>query len=79
MVRKDGAEARKKRIQLIGVFIQRKLFEDKEIFLSKNVAALQYEYGLTKLKIMEYLGILEAIGQFVIDEENDKIRKITES
>ena len=41
------------------------------------LAALQYDTGLTEDKLLEYLKILEKIGQFELDLENDKIKKIS--
>lgn len=78
MVRRDGAAIRKERIQEIARFIQRSLCNHGGISLSKTIASLEYEFGLTKEKIMEYLSILEALGQFVLDKEHDKIRKVSE-
>ena len=79
MVRKDGAEARKERIEQIARKIMAKLNKEKEISLSKEIAEIQYEFGLTKEKIMEYLEILEKLARFVLDKDNGKIRNITES
>jgi hypothetical protein len=78
MVRRDGAEVRKERIQEIAQFIHRLLHEQEEIYLSKTLAALQYKFGLTKDKIKEYLEILESIEQFIIEREADKIKKTTD-
>jgi hypothetical protein len=79
VVRKDGAEARKERIEQIARKIMAKLNKEKEISLSKEIAEIQYEFGLTKEKIMEYLEILEKLARFVLDKDNGKIRNITES
>lgn len=73
MVRKDGAEARKQRIQEIAQTIHRSLNPVGAISLSKTIAALQYETGLTKERITEYLRILEKLDHFTLDVENDKI------
>lgn len=78
MVRRDGAEVRKERIQEIARLIHRSLHNHGEISLSKTFATLQYEFGLTKDKIQEYLEILEGLGQFLIEKEEDKIKKITD-
>lgn len=78
MVRRDGAEVRKERIQEIARSIQSSLHKHSDISLSKTLATLQYQFGLKKDKLMEYLGILEDLGQFIIDNEGDKIRKISE-
>jgi len=79
MVRRDGAEVRKERIQEIARVIQRSLQNHGELSLSKTVALLQYEFGLTKEKLLEYLGVLEGLGQFVIEKEHDRIRRISEA
>ncbi len=78
MVRRDGAEVRKERIQEIARLIHRSLHNHGEISLSKTLATLQYEFGLTKDKIQEYLEILEGLGQFLIEKEEDMIKKITD-
>lgn len=75
MVRRNGAEARKERLQLIARLIQSQLHKEGEISLPKTIAELQYESGLTEEKILEYLRILEDLGQFVVDEELGKIAK----
>jgi hypothetical protein len=78
MVRRDGAEVRKERIQEIARLIHRSLHKNGEISFSKTLATLQYEFGLTRDKLQEYIEILEGLGQFVIDKEQDKIKKITD-
>ncbi len=81
MVKKDGAETRKIRISQIAKDLQARFHEKKnnghkeELKLTKFVAFQQYETGLTKSKIVEYLRIIETMGQCEIDLENDKIRK----
>lgn len=78
MVRRDGAEIRRERIQEIARLIQSLLQKHPEISLSKTLATLQYQFGLKKDKLMEYFGILEDLGQFTLDNERDKIQKISE-
>ena len=78
MVRRDGAEVRKERIQEIARLIHRLLHKNGEISLSKTLATLQYEFGLTRDKLQDYLAILEGLGQFLIEKEQDKIKKITD-
>jgi predicted solute-binding protein len=75
MVGRDGAEARKERLQRIARTIQAALHKEGEIPLSKTIAALQYEMGLTREKLQEYLEVLRDLGQFVMDFEQDKIKK----
>ena len=76
MVRRDGAEIRKERIQDIARNIQRLLVNHKELQLSKVLAGFQYEYGLTKERLSEYFEVLEGLGHFAIDKEHDKITKL---
>jgi len=76
MVRRDGAEIRRERMQEIARLIQRLLLNHGELSLSKTLATLQYDFGLTKEKLMEYFGILEGLGQFSLDIAGDKIKKV---
>ena len=76
MVRYDGAEARKHRIEEIARKILSSLQKDGQLSLSKTVAEIQYDQGLTKEKIMEYLEILDQLDRFVLDKDNDKIKKV---
>jgi len=78
MVRRDGAEVRKERIQEIARIVHRSLHRNGEISFSKTLASLQYEFGLTRGKLQDYLAILEGLGQFLIEKEEDKIKKITD-
>lgn len=78
MVRMDGAEARKERIEKIARSIQAALFASGEIGaipLTKTVAKFSIETGLTEEKVMGYLVLLENTDQFTIDRENDKIAR----
>ena len=81
MVKKDGAETRRERISQIARDLQAEFYEKKkngnkeEIVLSKFVAFEMYTTGLSKSKVMEYLGIIEEMGQCEIDPVNDKIKK----
>ena len=77
MVRKDGAEARKERIQKVAKFILASLEANNgKIPLGKAVAKIAIDMGLTTERIMEYLTILENADYFVLDIEGDKIKKI---
>jgi len=78
MVRRDGAEVRKERIAEIGRFVHKGLSKSEELSLSKTVALLQYQFGLTKDKLQEYLTILEDLGHFALDNEKDRICKANE-
>jgi hypothetical protein len=54
MVRRDGAEVRKERIQEIARLIHRSLHTHGELSLSKTLATIQYEFGLTRDKIQGF-------------------------
>ena len=74
MVRKDGAAIRKERIQEIARKIHSLLHQHGELSLSKTVSGLEYEFGLTKDKTMEYLHVLENLDHFILDIKGDKIK-----
>ena len=78
MVRRDGAEVRRDRIQRIAQYIHKELHKSKNgsILLDKTIAILMLEHGLTKVKLMEYLEICQDAGYFEIDVENNQIKKI---
>lgn len=78
MVRGNGAESRRERLQKIARFIQRALHAQKELSISGVLTQIQYDYGLTESKVMEYLRLLEKLGQFVLAEKEDKIKKTVE-
>jgi len=79
MVRRDGAEIRKERIQEVIRKIVALLHNHKEIELDSTVAVLEYETGLRPEKIMEYLKIGDRLKRFELDIDRDKIRKIKEA
>jgi hypothetical protein len=79
MVRMDGAEARKERIAQIKKMIQARLNENKNvgyIQLKRTVAEIMIDTGLTKIKVMEYLQLLNDPGEFEINEAEDKITRL---
>ena len=79
MVGRDGAATRKERLKEIARYIQSALYAAKgEISFSKTVAYFQYEMGLTEVKIQEYFEVLKNLGQFVLDFEHDKIKRVNE-
>jgi hypothetical protein len=76
MVKRDGAELRKERMQTIARSIQKSLtVNNGELTLSKTVLILSYDIGLSIPRVNEYLDILQGLGQFTIDREHDKIMK----
>jgi hypothetical protein len=78
MVRRDGAEVRKARIQEIARLIQRELYNHGEISLFKTVKTFAYNFGLTEQRIMEYVEIIECLGQFTLDKEHNSIKRVSE-
>jgi hypothetical protein len=75
MVRRDGAEVKRERLEEIAREIQRLLFNEGQICFSRCVNALIYKHGLKKERAIEYLEILEGLDKFVIDKEHDIIKK----
>jgi predicted DsbA family dithiol-disulfide isomerase len=78
MVRHDGAEAKRERMEQISRKIQAALYVENPISLSKIVAQVEYDFGLTKTRIKEYLKTLQDLERFKIDEANNQIRKVAE-
>ena len=79
MVRRDGAEIRKERIQEVIKRVMSLLYDNEELELDSTVAMLEYETGLRPEKIMEYLQIGDRLKRFELDIDRDKIRKIKEA
>jgi hypothetical protein len=77
MVRRDGAEAKRERLEKIARSIQASLFKERELSLSKTLALLEYETGLTEEKLESYIKLLEKLDQFAIDWKNDKVKKVS--
>ena len=78
MVRRDGAETRRERLDQIARTVQGSLHQSKEpgeIPLSKTVAKLMLLTGLTEPKVLEYLDLLQKAGQFELDTQHDKIKR----
>lgn len=79
MVKRDGAEIRKERIQEIVRKVVSLLHNEEEILVDSTVAILQYETGLRPDKIMEYLEIGDQLKRFELDKDKNKIKKIKEA
>ena len=82
LMRNDGVDARKERIQAVARKIVASLTTNKDIgwiSLATTIADIQYEEGLTEKRIMEYAAIGEKRGLYVIDKENNLIRRATTS
>lgn len=75
MVRRDGAEIRKQRIQEVAGFVMRSLSECPTQSISYLMPQLEFQTGLTKEKITEYLVICAGAGRFDIDVEADVVRR----
>jgi len=76
LVRNDGAEARKQRIQEIIKGIASKLNQGENVFLSSTVVEIQYGYGLTQRTANEYIEIGEKLQRYKIDKLDDRIKQI---
>ena len=76
MVRRDGAEIRKERIQEVIKRVMSLLYDKEELELDSTVAMLEYETGLRPEKILEYLKVGEKLKRFEIDMDNDKIIRV---
>lgn len=78
MVRRDGAEIRKERIQEVVRKIVSLLHNQEKIKLDSTVVMLEYETGLRPEKILEYLKIGDNLKRFELDIDKNEIRKIKE-
>jgi len=79
VARRDGAAIRQERMTEIAREVHSRLNQNVEISLSRTIAMFQYRFGLTRDKILEYLSILQDLGQFEIDLEKDRIQKLNEA
>ena len=82
MVRNDGVEVRKERIQKVIQTIVAMLNTNKNINefpLDIVLSDIEYDTGLTERRILEYASIGERKLRYIIDREKNKIRRITES
>jgi hypothetical protein len=77
MVKKDAAEIRKERIQDMARQIQAALRIHGELSFSGTVNSFAYNMGLRKERVLEYLEIIEGEGQIMIDNDYDKIKKVS--
>jgi hypothetical protein len=79
MARNDGVDARLQRIRkvnetIMALFNQSK--DKKDFPLDVTIANIEYETGLTAKRILEYASIGEKRGLFVIDQKENKIRRV---
>ena len=79
MVRNDGAEARKQRIQEIIRRVLSELNRGEDVFLSLTVAEIQYDYSLTQRTAIEYLEVGEKLQRYKIDKLNDRIKGVSDN
>ena len=76
--RNDGVEVRKVRIQTVVQTIVAALNQNNGldwIPLETTIADIEYEVGLTKKRILEYASIGEKRGLYIVDVENNQIKK----
>jgi hypothetical protein len=78
MTRNDGVEVRRERIAPINQSIMALFNNNKEkteFPLDTILAEIEYNTGLTKKRILEYLSIGEKRGLFILDIANNRIRR----
>lgn len=78
MGRNDGVEVRKERIQKVIQMIMAMFNNDPKATsfpLDVTIADIQYTLGLKEERILEYASIGEKRGLFIIDQNNNQIRK----
>jgi len=79
MGRNDGVDARLQRMRKVNEMIMamlNKYREQKEFPLDITVANIEYETGLTEQRVLQYASIGEKRGLFVIEKENNRIRRV---
>ena len=76
MVKRDGAYTRSERIkEMRRFFLDFAAAENPGILPYRRTKAMfQMNMGLTGEKIDEYFGIIEDLGEIVVDESADQIR-----
>lgn len=80
-IRNDGIDARRVRIHQVVECIVAQLNANTQIKwipLKQTFSAIEYETGITQQKILTYAKLGETRGIYLIDEENDQIKRITE-
>ena len=81
MVRNDGAETRKARIELVARVVTSLLYQNKDagwIPLKSTVVKIMVQTGLTRFKVMEYLQLKDDEGIFELNETEDRIKRAVE-
>ena len=79
MIANDGTENRRQRIHKITQWIVSALHKNGELKFSEIRAVLEYETGLTKPRLIEYITIGANARRFILDKENDKIKPISDN
>jgi len=78
MGRNDGVEVRRERIQKVIQMIMAMFNNDPKATsfpLDVTIADIEYTLGLKEERILEYASIGEKRGLFIIDQNNNQIRK----
>jgi len=73
MVRNDGAEARRERMEKISRNLNQMFDRGEKPILSTTVCEIIYSTGLSETKVHEYLKILEKLGKITLDFRADRI------
>lgn len=80
LVRNDGADAKTERLKWIAAYFhaehykQKNASEPQAVPLTKAIPHIEYNLGLSKKRIMEYLEIIESAGQIKIDKDNGLVK-----
>lgn len=80
MVRNDGADAKTERLKTIAAYFhaehhkQKSAGDPQAVPLAKAIPYIEYNLGLSKKRIMEYLEIIENAGQIKIDKDNGLVK-----
>lgn len=76
----DGADKKKERYAKLARYVQALLSQsaNKEIPLTQTIARFAVAEGLSRIRVAEYLGDLEATNDqcFELDRNNDKIKRV---
>ena len=76
LVRNDGADAKTERLKWIAGYLHAEHYKQKNngetqaVPLTKAIPYIEYNLGLSKKRILEYLEIIESAGQIKIDKDN---------
>ena len=70
--RTDTGVLKRERIRKIHVMLQ----GAGDVELSRFIATIEYQMGLTPIKVREYLGVLERLNLVEVDEAANTVREV---